>query len=281
MSIYRIVNLLLEAGKAPACFGSFCLGDGLPPGQCPDIRVRYEPADRMNVSFEEITSVNGLRIGIGKDGWIYEDMATGCRMAVDEAYSDAVITEEAKENTVLWGFLLQLLLECRLLDEGVLTLHSCCIRYKDQAFAFSGPSGCGKSTRAGRWVEAFGAEYISGDRPAVDVAARRAYGAPWDGKERIFKNVSAPFGAVFQVERAETTSLRRLSAKQIRDFLIGQLFIPMWDTERAMKAIVLLSRFIGSVPVYLLSCDQDTEAAAETIRQFFGNQEEIQEESST
>ena len=176
--------------------------------------------------------------------------------------------------------LLRLPLECRFVHEGVLSLHAACVEEGGRAVCFTGDSGIGKSTRAKVWVEALGAEFISGDRPAIRLEADgcTACGVPWDGKEQIFRNVEHPLRAILEVRRAPFTRLRRLAQEQAYRALIRQCFIPMWDADTAALAMANVRRLCRSTPVYRMFADPSKEAALETHRTLFERPEEIQEE---
>lgn len=279
MNYYRIVNLLIASEEMPDRFAHFRIEEPEKKEAEAALQICYRPLSALSEPFAGTAlKVNDLRIGPAREGWIFEDIETGLRMRIPADYSMAELSEEVMEDGRLWAFLLQLFIEGRLLDEGVLTLHSCCVQHDGRAYAFSGPSGCGKSTRARQWVQNLGADYISGDRPAVDIRSRTAYGIPWDGKERIFRNVHAEVGAIFEVRRSRFTRLRKLSKKQARDFLISQIYFPMWDSERAMEAMFLLNQLTASFPVYRLFCDRDEKAAIETGQILWEHPEQIREE---
>lgn len=176
--------------------------------------------------------------------------------------------------------LLRLPLECRFVHEGVLSLHAACVEEGGRAVCFTGDSGIGKSTRAKVWAEARGAEFISGDRPAIRLEADgcTACGVPWDGKEQIFRNVERPLHAILEVRRAPFTRLRRLTQEQAYHALIRQCFIPMWDADTAALAMANVRRLCRSTPVYRMFADPSKEAALETHRTLFERPEEIQEE---
>jgi hypothetical protein len=176
--------------------------------------------------------------------------------------------------------LVRFLLECRFVHESTLSLHAACVEQGGRAVCFTGDSGVGKSTRAQAWIKALGAEFISGDRPAIRLEENgcTAHGVPWDGKEQIFRNVERPLHAILEVRRAPFTRLRRLSADQAYRALVRQCFIPMWDSDTAAPAMGNIRRLSRAVPVYRLFCGADPEAALETHRALFEHPEEIQEE---
>ena len=176
--------------------------------------------------------------------------------------------------------LLRTAFECRFIHESIVSLHAACVEDGSCAVCFTGDSGVGKSTRAKTWVDALGAEFISGDRPAVRLEENEsvACGVPWDGKEQIFRNVERPLHAILEVRRAPFTRLRRLTQEQAYRALIRQCFIPMWDADTAALAMANVRRLCRSTPVYRMFADPSKEAALETHRTLFERPEEIQEE---
>ena len=148
------------------------------------------------------------------------------------------------------------------------------------AVCFTADSGVGKSTRARAWVDGLGAEFISGDRPAIrlEPGGNLACGVPWDGKEQIFRNVERPLKAILEVRRAPFTRLRRLSPEQAFGVLIRQSFIPMWDTDTAALAMANVRRLSRTTPVYRLFCGPEVDDARAVHRILFEHPEEIEEE---
>ena len=77
-------------------------------------------------------------------------------------------------------------------------LHSSYINYNGDAILFSGPSGIGKSTQADLWQDFESAEIINGDRTAIskNLGSWHAYGLPFAGSSKIYKNKTLPIKAV-------------------------------------------------------------------------------------
>ena len=205
-------------------------------------------------------------------------------MLADPAYQQITVytidlPEEEPDNE-LTRFLLRTAVECRFCHESIISLHAACVEGNGYAVCFTGDSGVGKSTRAQAWVQGLGAQFISGDRPAIRLEQQgcTACGVPWDGKEQIFRNVERPLSAILEVRRAPFTRLRRLTEEQAYQVLIRQSFIPMWDADTAALAMVNVGRLSRSVPVYRLFCGPDEEDARETYRLLFEAPEEIREE---
>lgn len=186
------------------------------------------------------------------------------------------ISPDAPEYDQVLAPLLQSILECAMVDKGWAVLHAACVEVEGEAVAFSGPSGSGKSTRAARFVELLGASWISGDRPVIDPMGALACGAPWDGKEQVFASTVAPLRCIAEVRRSDTTRARCMTPRQAAAFLAGQLFIPMWDTHLAAKALYAMGRMIQSIPIFRLYSDQSEGAAMETYQLLFRSPEQIQ-----
>ena len=118
-------------------------------------------------------------------GWLFEEHANhGAQLLASADYGRLRLHQPATVPGEITMRLLRLPLECRFVHEGVLSLHAACVEVGGRAVCFTGDSGIGKSTRAKAWAEALGAEFISGDRPAIRLEADgcTACGVPWDGK---------------------------------------------------------------------------------------------------
>lgn len=216
---------------------------------------------------------NGIAVFSRKDGsWLYLsfEMPNEVQVTLSADYKTVCLYAEQiddKKSELTQRNLLRMAFECIMIYKSRLSLHSACIDAGGEAVAFTGVSGMGKSTRAAAWVEANGAEFISGDRPALCISSNgvTAYGVPWDGKEQIFRSVERPMKAILDVRRSNTDYLRKLTPEQAQRVLVKQMFIPMWDTSSAALAIMNAKRLSKSVPVYRVFCGPDAKNA-EIIR---------------
>lgn len=179
-------------------------------------------------------------------------------------------------------FLLRTALECRFCHEGIVSLHAACVEVDDSAVAFTGRSGLGKSTRAKAWEDGLGAQWISGDRPAVrlEKCGATACGVPWDGKEQIFNNVGKPLKCILEVRRSPENYVRRLNADQARELLMQQSFVPMWDTDAAVLAMANVRKLVRRVPIYRVFCGQTAADAREIYDILFHHPERIRKEAT-
>ena len=168
-----------------------------------------------------------------------------------------------EEDIPNFRFLLRTAFECRFCHEGIVSLHAACVELDGFAVAFTGHSGLGKSTRAKAWVDGLGAQWISGDRPAVRLErdGSTACGVPWDGKEQIFRDVEVPLRCILEVRRSPANYVRALSEEQARRVITQQCFIPMWDTDSAVLALSNVRSLIRKTPVYRVFCGPDAQDA--------------------
>lgn len=188
--------------------------------------------------------------------------------------------KDPAQQQIKLNHLLRTAFECRFCHEGIVSLHAACVENGQCAVAFTGKSGMGKSTRAKVWADALGFKWISGDRPAVRLEkdGSTACGVPWDGKEQIFCNVERPLKAIMDVRRSPKNCVRKLTDEQARRVLVRQVFIPMWDTDAAVMALVNLRILIEKTPVYRVFCGPGEDDAREIYDILFRHPEKIGEE---
>ena len=239
--------------------------------------ILNHPASR-GIVLEEVT----IEQADGKD-WVFRlsKRADDSFVKADSEYRNIVIYTEDEQFLVnTTRFLLRTAFECRFCYEGIVSLHAACVEKDGYAVAFTGESGLGKSTRARAWVEGLGAEWISGDRPAVrlEKTGATACGVPWDGKEQIFRDVERPLKAIMEVRRSPANYVRKLSKDQARALLMKQTFVPMWDTDAAFMAMINVKKLIDKVPVYRVFCGPTAEDAREIYDILYNHPEKIREE---
>lgn len=217
-------------------------------------------------------------------GWVFQLalVENSPQMLADQDYRQfQLFADPAQLSMPKLQFLLRTALECRFCYEQMVSLHAACVEVDDFAVAFTGRSGLGKSTRARAWIERFGAEWISGDRPAIRLEAQGgvACGVPWDGKEQIFRQVEKPLRCIMEVRRSPGNYVRKLSTDQARELLMQQTFVPMWDTDAAVMAMANVRKLVRQVPIYRVFCGPTAEDAQEIYDILFRHPEKIREET--
>lgn len=229
---------------------------------CPVIWGEANDADKLVTRTAELTVYRST-----DNGWLFRltKAEVSAHVRTDNRYEkiEKVVSEQVKEEVPNFRFLLRTAFECRFCYEGIVSLHAACVELDGFAVAFTGKSGLGKSTRARAWVEGLGAQFISGDRPAVRLEkdGSVACGVPWDGKEQIFRDVERPLRCILEVRRSPANYVRRLSEEQARQVIMQQSFVPMWDTDAAVMAIANVRGLIRRTPVYRVFCGPDAEDA--------------------
>lgn len=210
-----------------------------------------------------------IEISIGQtttNDWVFwlRNDSDSPYVVTDEVYRDiCLFADELQITKDQSRFLLRTAFECRFCYEGIVSLHAACVEVGDFAVAFTGHSGLGKSTRAKAWVDGLGAEWISGDRPAVRLEKQgsTACGVPWDGKEQIFRDVEKPLKCIMEVRRSPANYVRKLTEDQARQLIMQQSFVPMWDTDAAVMAMANVRQLVRKTPVYRVFCGPDAEDA--------------------
>ncbi len=219
------------------------------------------PTANKGVELEEVTII---RADVQRWRYQLSKSAVVPYVEADTAYQNIILyADDASQHDKATRFLLRTAFECRFCYEGIISLHAACVEMGDFAVAFTGHSGLGKSTRARAWVEGLGAQWISGDRPAVRLEKQgsTACGVPWDGKEQIFRDVEKPLMCIMEVRRSPANYIRKLSEDQARQLIMQQSFVPMWDTDAAVMAMANVRRLVRKTPVYRVFCGPDAEDA--------------------
>lgn len=173
--------------------------------------------------------------------------------------SPYLTVDDCEYITTAKSFYLQLLLH-----QGFM-LHASAVAMDGKAYLFSAESGTGKSTHTGLWQRVFGPErarILNDDKPALRLEDGRwyAYGTPWSGKYDINLNLRLPLAGICVLERGEKNSIEPMPAAKAVYSILNQTIRP-----RGQQAKNLLMEHIGSlvesVPVYLLRCNMEPEAA--------------------
>lgn len=221
---------------------------------------------------------------MGEKGWALQlaHIEHSPCLLMNSSYQEMQLyAEKTQLQSSSMQFLIRTALECRFCYEGMVSLHAACVEQDGYAVAFTGHSGLGKSTRAKAWVDGLGAAWISGDRPAIRLEQQggTVCGVPWDGKEQIFRNVERPLKCIMEVRRSPLNYVRKLSAEQAQRLLMQQSFVPMWDTDAAVMAMMNVRGLIRQVPVYRVFCGPEEADAKAVYDILFNHPERIRKEA--
>lgn len=142
--------------------------------------------------------------------------------------------------------------------------HSSSLMLDGKAYVFTALSGTGKSTHTALWRKHFGnrVTMINDDKPIIrkHEGSFYIYGTPWMGKSEIGNNVKAPVKAVYVLQRGEKNSAVKVKTGEVFRQILEATVVPS-DKTGMMTLLSLLDEFFSEVPVFLLTCNTDIEAA--------------------
>ena len=194
--------------------------------------------------------------------------STSDAFAVTQQYGNGNIKIDVLQDSISWftgtsGIFNRIGLETLLLQRKGLLLHASLIKYKQRAIAFSGPSGVGKSTQADIWQKILNAEIINGDRAVLKREEKgwMAYGSPYAGTSGIYKNDYAPLAGIVLLRQSAENHLQPLTMTEALRLLYPEFTIHHWDKSFVARATDLCLQLLDEIPVYLLQCRPEEEAA--------------------
>lgn len=194
-----------------------------------------------------------LSVRVKPYAWLYWDEEDPGKMV-------CLILEEDRELCGNMGHLFQLMrLEQICITLRAALLHTSFIRWQGKGILFTAPSGTGKSTQADLWRSTEGAEIINGDRAVLrkEGGIWKAWGLPYAGSSRIFRNESAPVGAIVVLRKNDRNELRRLRPAEAFKWIYSETVVRSWEDSYRETIIELLTDLSMSVPVWMLSCLPD------------------------
>lgn len=143
--------------------------------------------------------------------------------------------------------------------------HASCVTYEGKAYLFLGKSGTGKSTHSRMWLSALeGVTLMNDDHPVVRIGEDGipvAYGSPWSGKTRCYKNMQAPVGGVIRISRAPYNKARRLPVIESYASLMTSCSGMTWEKGLADGRDRTIQGIVRSVPCWVMECLPDEDAA--------------------
>ncbi len=158
----------------------------------------------------------------------------------------------------------ELLFQHHAARRGALVLHACGVARRGRGLVFCGVSGAGKTTTARLWARHRpSSRILSDDRLVLRRRARgpwRVFGTPWHGSGRHASAESAPLQAIFFLQAARATEVRRLPVPEAAARLLARSFPPFWDAPAIARALATCARAVRAVPAYELRFRPDRSA---------------------
>ena len=163
-----------------------------------------------------------------------------------------------------------------LVEENIIVFHSSSFMVNGNAFLITARSGVGKSTHSRNLKQFIGDDfiYINDDKPMLKVEDNNVtvYGTPWNGKERISNDVSAPLRAIMFLSRGATNTYRKIVNKEeIYIKMISQIYLPKEKSKRE-KALKVADQLLKNVNFYEINVTKDLESAKMTYEEIIKNE---------
>lgn len=146
---------------------------------------------------------------------------------------------------------------------NVFFMHGAIVEYNGQAVVFTASSGVGKSTHADLWKKAFNATIVNGDCTAIRIIDSVIYacGTPWSGSSPYALNRMVPLKAIVVLEQATENKIKKLNVIEALQYFATHCYYPIWDKKATALYMDKLDEVIKKIPIYLLQCRPDEEAA--------------------
>ena len=163
-----------------------------------------------------------------------------------------------------------------LVEENIIVFHSSSFTVNGNAFLITARSGVGKSTHSRNLKALLGDEfvYINDDKPLVGVNKNNVtvYGTPWNGKERISNDISAPLRAIMFLNRGTTNTYQKIVNKEeIYIKMISQIYLPKEKSKRE-KALKLIDILLKKINFYEINVNKEIESAKMTYEEIIKNE---------
>ena len=144
--------------------------------------------------------------------------------------------------------------------------HGTAFLWCGKAWIFAAVSGTGKTTQYLLWKELYGEEIqiINGDKPvlAFDNGEIIVYPSPWNGKESMGQQISAPLGGIILLRQSSCNHIQQIGASEA----VGMIYVQFMFNRKTVKDVRTVSAMeetlLRQTPVWLLENCGDTASAA-------------------
>ena len=144
--------------------------------------------------------------------------------------------------------------------------HGTAFLWRGKAWIFAAVSGTGKTTQYLLWKELYGDEVqiINGDKPllAFEAGGITVYPSPWNGKEGMGQQISAPLGGIILLRQSSGNRIRQISAAEAAGLVFVQFLFSRKTAEDVRAVCRLEEMLLRQTPVWLLENRGDAASAA-------------------
>ena len=161
--------------------------------------------------------------------------------------------------------------------QGAFMLHSALIDVEGTGVAFAALSGTGKTTHMLLWKKLLGDKLtiVNGDKPIIRFIDGKptAFGTPWQGKESLGDNISAPLTDICFIVRSATNSVEKVTSEEIFDKIFNQILLPD-DVMGRVITLELVNNLLKKCNLWLIKCNMDIDAASTAYNAIIKSKEE-------
>lgn len=203
----------------------------------------------------------------------YLDEKSGQPFAIVQLYKDGNVTVDYLAEYVRCfqtssDILNRVCIEKLFSYHNRMILHASFVKYEGRGILFLGPSGIGKSTQARLWEDVLGANVVNGDRAAVGKdEVWTAWGIPYAGTSRIYKNEKALIEAVIILKQGQKNEIEKVRTTQAFASIYPEVSIHHWERQFVEEQMEMIHKLTNDIPIYQYTCVPD-ESAVHFLRAF-------------
>lgn len=151
------------------------------------------------------------------------------------------------------------------LCHGTVLIHASVVQRDGAGYAFLGKSGTGKSTHSRLWMDCLeGFDLLNDDNPAMQLGTDgqvRIFGTPWSGKTPCYRNMGVGLKGIVRLQQGRDNVFRRLKGKEALIQVLPSCTALRWNEDLYGHMVSIVANIVQGIPVGLLSCRPDPEAA--------------------
>ena len=144
--------------------------------------------------------------------------------------------------------------------------HGTAFLWRGKAWMFAAVSGTGKTTQYLLWKALYGEEVqiINGDKPVLAFGDGHitVHPSPWNGKEGMGQQISAPLGGIILLRKSSRNQIRQLSAAEAAGLVFVQFLFSRETADDVRMVCRLEEQLLRQTPVWLLENRGDAASAA-------------------
>lgn len=260
------VNLLLPSFKDFHCKSR---GDSLFRLTVGDVG---EKAEESGCKLIETSSIDNEKVSIFRtdNGYRVEMSYIGehsvSTMNITPDFTEAYLSLDSSSGHagyVLPAMIRMVYSQC-IIGRNAASVHASAISKNGKCYLFLGKSGTGKSTHSALWMRYVGdCQLLNDDNPVIRLVNGRvmAWGTPWSGKTPCYKNLCYPVAGIVRLHQATGNSFHCLKEVDAFAALLPSCALLRGESRLAEVLYTTLTRVVNLVPVALLDCRPDKEAA--------------------